>query len=93
MGRLLSDEVAVVTGGGNGIGRAIAKRFADAGAAIVVADVDEDGGRETVDTIENEGGTAAFVETDVTDSDAVGALMEATVDEFGSLDVLVSNAG
>lgn len=93
MERVLSESVAVVTGGSNGIGRAIADRFVEAGASVVVADRDVEGGRETVRRIEHAGGTAKFVETDVTDVDAVNALMEATVDEFGSLDILVSNAG
>lgn len=89
----LADHVAVITGGGNGIGREIAERFAEVGASVVVADKDTEGGRGAVRNIEEGGGTAVFVETDVTDFDAVEALVEASVEEFGSLDILISNAG
>lgn len=93
MEELVSGRVAVITGGGNGIGRSIAKLFAEEGAIVVVADIDVDGGEQTVDQIRKSGGTAEFVETNVTILSEVQSLMEATFDEFGSLDILVSNAG
>lgn len=96
----LTDRTAVVTGGAAGIGRGIAVELARGGADVVVADVREepklDAERErgtTVDVIEREGGDAAFVECDVGDEAAVEATVDATVERFGGLDVLVNNAG
>ncbi|MFH5801353.1 SDR family NAD(P)-dependent oxidoreductase [Haladaptatus sp. CMAA 1911] len=88
-----SNEVAIVTGAAKGIGRAIAKRLADAGTAVIVADVDEEGGEETVSRIEEAGGAAEFVRTDVSESADVSAVVEATMERHGSIDVLVNNAG
>jgi NAD(P)-dependent dehydrogenase (short-subunit alcohol dehydrogenase family) len=94
----LTDRTAVVTGGAAGIGRGIALELAREGADVVVADVREDPKlpAETVPTVERVrdlGRSAAFVECDVSDEDAVEALVEATVERFGGLDVLVNNAG
>ena len=85
--------VAVVTGGGSGTGRQSSRRFAEAGSSVVVADVDGDGGRETVELIENDGGEATFVETDVTDSDDVDAMVRTALDEYDGLDFAHNNAG
>jgi NAD(P)-dependent dehydrogenase (short-subunit alcohol dehydrogenase family) len=90
------DETAVVTGGSSGIGRAIARRFGEAGATVVVADVREtpkDANAETPthELIVEAGGAAEFVETDVSDPDAVDAVLEAAR-EFGGVDVMVNNA-
>ncbi|MFB9808770.1 SDR family NAD(P)-dependent oxidoreductase [Haladaptatus pallidirubidus] len=92
-GRQLSGSVALVTGGSSGIGRAIATRFGAEGASIVVADVDAEGGKETVSMVEAESGDAAFVETDVTDETDVESVVDAVVERYGRLDVLVNNAG
>lgn len=89
----LSGEVAIVTGAASGIGRTIATRLGDAGARVIVADVNEDGGLSTAERIESNGGMATFVETDVTETVAVRSLVDATVERYGSLDVLVNNAG
>jgi 3-oxoacyl-[acyl-carrier protein] reductase len=89
----LADRTAIITGGARGIGRATAHRFAAEGAAVMLADVETDAGREAVSSIEDEGGTAAFTETDVTDLDQANAVAEATVERFGGIDVLVNNAG
>ena len=89
----LSDAVAIVTGGSAGIGRAAAERFALEGASVVVADVQVDAGKETVEHVVDAGGDAVFVETDVGDPEDVQAVVEATVEEYGGLDVLVNNAG
>lgn len=86
-------KTAIVTGAASGIGRRTAERFAREGANVVAADVAVDGGEETVDRIESDDGTATFVETDVTDDDAVAALVAAAVDTYGGLDVAHNNAG
>jgi NAD(P)-dependent dehydrogenase (short-subunit alcohol dehydrogenase family) len=91
--RGLDGAVAVVTGASSGIGRASAERFAAEGASVVVADVDEAGGTETVEHIEDDGGEATFVEVDVSDPDSVQAMVDATVERYGSLDVAHNNAG
>jgi NAD(P)-dependent dehydrogenase (short-subunit alcohol dehydrogenase family) len=93
MARSFEDRTAVVTGGASGIGRATAERFASEGANVVVADVATGAGRETVGAIESAGGTATFVETDVSDPAAVEGMIRKAVDRYGSLDVAHNNAG
>ncbi|ELY89983.1 glucose 1-dehydrogenase [Natrialba taiwanensis] len=88
-----TNETAIVTGAGSGIGRASAERLATAGAAVVVADIDAAGGHETVDRIEDRGGDAVFVDVDVTDEDDVERMVEIAINEFGSLDIAHNNAG
>jgi NAD(P)-dependent dehydrogenase (short-subunit alcohol dehydrogenase family) len=83
----------LVIGGASGIGAKTAERFGEEGANVVVADVTADEGRETVEGIESTGGTATFVETDVSDSDDVAAMVQHAVDTYGGLDVAVNNAG
>ncbi|MEE8557560.1 MAG: SDR family oxidoreductase [Myxococcota bacterium] len=86
-------KVAVVTGAASGFGEAIARRFAAEGANVVVADVNESGGKRVVASIEGEGGKAFFVRCDVSRADDVRSLIEGSVDQCGGLDVLVNNAG
>ena len=88
----LQNKNAIVTGGGNGIGRAIARRFASEGARVTVAELEEDSGRETVGMIEQAGGTAVFVETDTSDPAAVKRAVGAAVAAHGDVDLLVHNA-
>lgn len=86
-------KVALITGAGSGIGRATALALADAGAQIVVADVNEAGGRETIDMLEKAGAKAAFVQTDVTKRDKLERMVSFTEETFGGLDIAYNNAG
>ena len=90
--RRLEGRAAVVTGAANGIGRAIAERLAEEGAAILVADVAENGA-EVAAAIERGGGHAAFVPTDVTRDEHVRRMVDGALARFGRLDILVNNAG
>lgn len=87
------DTIALVTGAASGIGRAVAELYAARGAAVVVSDVDEQGGAETVQQIETAGGRAVFVRADVSKPDDCEALAQAAVEHFGRLDVACNNAG
>ncbi|MGN6700815.1 MAG: SDR family NAD(P)-dependent oxidoreductase [Thermomicrobiales bacterium] len=90
----LEGKVAVITGAGSGLGRAMAVRFATEGAAVLVADVDEAGGRETVARIGQAGhGIAAFRRVDVTDEDDCAVAVAEAVERWGKLDIMVANAG
>ena len=88
----LRDKVALITGGGQGIGRAAALLFAAEGAAVVVADVNRESGQSTAEEIRRLGGKGGFRRTDVSRSDEVRALMEWVGREQGRLDVLYNNA-
>jgi NAD(P)-dependent dehydrogenase (short-subunit alcohol dehydrogenase family) len=89
----LKDQVAVITGGAAGIGKACGKRFAAEGAKVVLADVNETRGEETAEEIQAAGGEALFVSCDVGEKDQVDALIEKTVGAFGRLDCAIANAG
>jgi NAD(P)-dependent dehydrogenase (short-subunit alcohol dehydrogenase family) len=89
----LEGKVAVVTGAAMGIGRASALIFAREGASVVVADIDEDQGRETVALVEAAGGQASFVRTDVSVPADVAAMVQHAVDTYGGLDCAHNNAG
>jgi NAD(P)-dependent dehydrogenase (short-subunit alcohol dehydrogenase family) len=89
----LAGRVAIVTGGGRGIGRAIARRFAAEGAAVVVAGTGRDHLEATAAEIAAGGGRALALVADVTDEPAVVSMVEATVGSYGRLDILVNNAG
>ena len=93
MTRNLEGKSALVTGGASGIGRATALAFAREGARVAVADILEEAAQSTVAEIEAMGGQALAIACDVTDDDAVKAMIAATVDAFGSLDCAFNNAG
>ncbi|HBY98217.1 MAG TPA: hypothetical protein DEP84_30445 [Chloroflexi bacterium] len=89
----LNGKVAVVTGGGSGLGRTVARKLAGAGARVVLADIAEAQGQEVAQEITAAGGKALFVCADVGDETQVRELMERAVVRFGGLDLLVNNAG
>ena len=93
MSPLLEGKVALVTGAGSGIGRATAIVFADEGAKLVLADVNERGGEETVRLVRERGGEAVHINCDVTDPAQVEALVAGAVERFGRLDCAFNNAG
>lgn len=88
----LEDDTVIVTGGGSGIGAAIAEKCAEEGAMVVVADIDTDAGEGTVRDVESSGGRGTFRELDVRDGDAFEDLVDRVSATFG-LDVVVNNAG
>ncbi len=88
----LAGRTAIVTGGGDGIGLGIVKRFARAGAAVMIAEYNEDRGEIAAEAVRSEGGQAQFIRTDVTDRSHMEAAIDATVNQFGSIDILVNNA-
>jgi sorbitol-6-phosphate 2-dehydrogenase len=94
MTKLLQDRIALVTGGGQGLGQAISKRLAQEGAHVVVADLNEETAKTTADDIQsNHDRRAIAYKVDVTDEAQVKAMIERAVQEFARLDVVVSNAG
>lgn len=90
---LLKNQIAIVTGGGRGIGRGISSRFAMEGAQVVLAQRDRESGLQTQEKIEADGGKAVFIPTDVSDRPSVENLVSATCDLFGEINILVNNAG
>ncbi|MFD5140834.1 SDR family NAD(P)-dependent oxidoreductase [Streptomyces sp. NPDC058378] len=93
MASSMKGKAGLVTAAGSGIGQAAAVALAQAGARVMVSDIDETAGAETVAKIEKEGGTAAFLRCDVSDEAQVEALVGATVSAFGKLDFAFNNAG
>jgi len=92
MGRL-QDRIAIITGAGQGIGRAHALRFTEEGAKIAVADIKDDNAEQVVKEIEAAGGEAIAIKVDVADEASTQAMAEATVAKWGRIDILLNNAG
>lgn len=88
----LKGKVAIVTGGGAGIGRATCELFAEEGAAVVVAERDHSTGAAVAESIRRQGGRALFVSTDVAEEQSIRSMVEAADAEFGRIDILVNNA-
>lgn len=93
MGKRFADKVALVTGAAKGIGKASAQAFAKEGAAVVLGDIDKDGGEAVAQSIRDAGGQATFVECDAASEAGVAALVQTAKDEFGGLDFAHNNAG
>jgi meso-butanediol dehydrogenase/(S,S)-butanediol dehydrogenase/diacetyl reductase len=89
----LEGKVAIVTGGGSGIGRATAVLFAREGAKVVVADYQTNTGQETLQAIKDVAGEAIFVEVDVSNSAQVQHMVQTALDAYGGIDILFNNAG
>lgn len=89
----LKDKIALITGGGSGIGRGIAQMFAAEGARVMVADYNAEGGEATTQMIKDVGNEARFAQGDISSPEDAQRLIQATVDAWGRLDVLVNNAG
>jgi NAD(P)-dependent dehydrogenase (short-subunit alcohol dehydrogenase family) len=92
MGRL-DNKVAVITGAASGMGRATAIRFAGEGAAVVIADLNQEGGKAAVRECRENGGRAVFQKTDVSAEGEIKAAIDRALDEFGRLDITFNNAG
>lgn len=89
----LANKVAIITGSASGMGQAAAVLFASEGARVVVTDINERAGAETVKTIRDDGGAAIFINADVTNEGEVKALVETSLETFGHIDILYNNAG
>jgi 3-oxoacyl-[acyl-carrier protein] reductase len=87
------DKVVAITGGGAGIGRTYAKRFAAEGAGIVIADLDPDAAGRVVKELDAEGAKGVAVQMDVSDDEGADAMVAAAVEAFGGVDILINNAG
>ncbi len=88
----LKNKIAIVTGAGSGFGRGIATRFAEEGAQVVATDINLNTAQDTADSITSAGGASFAVQCDVSDSDSTAAMIKATIERYGGLDVLVQNA-
>lgn len=89
----LTDKVAIITGAASGMGSAMAILFAQEGASVIAADIDDAGGQQTVDEINSANGKAVFVHTDVSKPSDVKNLADSAMDKFSKIDILVNNAG
>src|SRR5690625_7060928 len=84
----LKDQVAIVTGGANGIGQGIAESLAKAGARVIIADIDEDNGQKVAGKVSGD-----FLKLDVTDKENAQSVVEAVIEKYGKIDILAANTG
>lgn len=89
----LAGRAALVTGGARGIGRAVAERLTEAGASLMIADLDGDGAQQAEEQLRDQGRAVAATQADIGNADQARAAVQATIDAFGRLDILVNNAG
>ena len=89
----IQDKIAIITGAGSGIGEATAIKFAQEGAKVVIAEINADNGKKVASLINDKHWTAAFIETDVADSNSVKLMADNTLQKFGSPDIMINNAG
>ncbi len=92
-GMRLQNKVAIVTGGANGIGKATVFRFTAEGAKVVIADSNEEQGLKVLEEVQKRSGIARFVKVDVASSESVQEMVKTALDQFGTLDILINNAG
>jgi len=91
--KILENKVAIVTGAGSGIGKAVSLLYASEGAKVVVTDIDEKGGNETVSLIKSKGGEALFIKADTSNPDDQKSMVEMAVKKYGGLHIAFNNAG
>lgn len=89
----LINKTAIITGAGSGIGKAVAEKFAAEGAKVIVSDINEAHGQEVTAAIKKIGGEAFFIKADTASAEECAALVTKTIDQYGSLDIAVNNAG
>ena len=90
---LLSDKVAIITGGAKGMGKGMALKFADEGCHVAIADISLEDAEETLSEILKKGREGLAIECDVTNSKQVGDMVNKFISKFGKIDILVNNAG
>ncbi|MFS0635987.1 glucose 1-dehydrogenase [Mesobacillus foraminis] len=88
-----TNKTVIVTGSANGIGKGVARLYAEKGATVILADLDEESGNKAASAIEEKGGKAAFVLTDVRKESDIVLLMKTAYDKYGHIDILINNAG
>ncbi len=88
-----TNKTVIVTGAANGIGKGVARLYAEKGATVILADLDEESGNKAASAIEEKGGKAAFVLTDVRKELDIVFLMKTAYDKYGHIDILINNAG